>query len=190
MPGGSGEGATPPYSLSHSGPVLVCGNAWCLFEDIERAQAFFGPVPAIAVNGAAQHVKAVALYSKHPRRFVERGFDWIDRQQRRFGDGFTVHGSRFQPGMPWVDHWWEDARGGGGSAWGARKIASLMGFAPVILCGAPLVPGGYAGNPIAKVMRQEAVVENLRREIESDADWHEGVLSMSGWTAEFLGRPC
>ena len=65
-----------------------------------------------------------------------------------------------------------------------------MGFDPVILCGTPLDPGGYASNPIAKLMRREEVIENLRCEIEADTEWHEGVYSMSGFTKKLLGSPC
>ena len=174
--------STTSYPFEHNGPVIVAGNAWCLHEDLAKAPQ---GLPIIAVNGAASEIKAEFLYSKHPERMVERGGYWIQKQQR-FHANFTVHGSAFHENMPWVDYWWEDARGGGGSAWGARKVAALMGFAPVILCGAPLDPGGYASNPIAKLMRREDVINNLRREIEADTKWHEGVYSMSGWTKEFL----
>ncbi len=92
--------------------------------------------------------------------------------------------------MPWVDYFWEGARGGGGSGWGARKLATLLGFGPIILCGMPLNPGGYASNPIAKLMRREDVIDGFRREIENDVEWHKGVTSISGWTRELLGAPC
>ena len=177
--------ASPPYLFSHSGPVLVCGNAYNLHDDFECAQQLYPDAPVIAVNGAAGEVKACALYSKHPEKMIQ----WIKRQ-RQFGLGFTVHGSKHKSHCPWVDHWWPDARGGGGSAWGARKVATLMGFAPVVLCGSPLDPGGYASNPIAKLMRREDVIENLRCEIEADTEWHEGVYSMSGFTKKLLGSPC
>lgn len=176
--------ASPPYSLSHSGPVLVCGNAYNLHDDLERARQLYPDAPVIAVNGATGELQAFALYSKHPEKMPQ----WIKRQ-RQFGNDFTVHGSKYRTDCLWVDYWWEDARGGGGSAWGARKVATLMGFYPVILCGAPLDPGGYASSPIAKLMRREDVINNFRREIESDVEWHEGVYSMSGWTRDFLGEP-
>ena len=177
--------ASPPYPFSQSGPVLVCGNAFNLHDDFARARQLYPDAPVIAVNGAAGEVKAFALYSKHPEKMPQ----WIQRQ-RQLGDGFTVHGSKYKPGCSCIDHWWEDARGGGGSAWGARKVATLMGFYPVILCGTPLDPGGYASSPIAKLMRREDVIENLRCEIETDTEWHEGVYSMSGFTKKLLGSPC
>ena len=175
----------PPYLSEHSGPVLVCGNAYCLIDDLVRARRIYPSAPVIAVNGAAGEVKAIGLYSKHPEKMPQ----WVERQRQRFGLGFTIHGSQYRDGCPWVSHWWEDARGGGGSAWGARKLGTLMGFAPVVLCGAPLVPGGYASSPIAKLMRRQDIIDRYREEIKADTDWHKNVYSMSGWTAEFLGCP-
>ena len=118
---------------------------------------------------------------------VGKGGHWIQKQYR-FHEDFTVHGSAFHENMPWIDYWWESARGGGGSGWGARKLASLLGFSAVILCGMPLEPGNYASG-LSKLMKNPEIIDNLRREIESDVDWHEGVTSMSGWTREFLCSP-
>jgi len=63
-----------------------------------------------------------------------------------------------------------------------------MGFSPVVLVGCPLEPGPYVGNHnLGGFMHDRDVVEQMQREIVSDTAWHEGVVSMSGWTAEFLG---
>ena len=151
----------------------------------------FPDAPAIAVNGAAREVEALALYSKHPERFVSAR--WMHHQRRKFGDGFTVHGSNVEKhgALPHVDHWWEDARGGGGSAWGARKLAWLMGFEPVVLCGCPLDAGVYVGNySLGGLMARGDVIGQLRAGIEAEPEWHEGAYSMSGWTRDFLGALC
>lgn len=185
-----GGHSSPRYLFQHVGPCLVAGNAFCLHDDIARARKLFHDAPAIAVNGAAREVKAIALYSSHPERFVAPGFEWIRHQRRLFGDGFTVHASKFVPDCLHVQYWWEDARGGGGSAWGARKLAGLMGFDPVVLCGCPLVPGNYAGDRPGQIMTRLKVLEPMRREIEEDTAWHHGAYSMSGWTRNLLGEPC
>lgn len=132
-------------------------------------------------------MKASFLYSKHPERMVGKGGYWIQKQQR-FHEDFTVHGSKFHENMPWIDYFWEGARGGGGSGWGARKLASLLGFSTVILCGMPLESGNYASG-LSKLMKNPEIIDNLRREIEADVEWHEGVTSMSGWTRELLCSP-
>lgn len=185
---GGGRSA-PLYTEKHTGPAIVAGNAWCLHEDLENARKIVGDVPVIAVNGASREVKAVALFSFHPQRFVEKGCEWIRHQKRLFGPDFTVHASKYIENMPYVQHWWEDARGSGGSAWGARKLAWLMGFDSVILCGCPLLPGNYAGNKPGMIMAKEQYISPYRDQIAEDTVWHHGCFSMSGWTREFFGCP-
>ncbi len=187
-----GDGkAVPPYPLVHSGPCLVAGSAFCLHDDLARAWEVFPGAPVIAVNGAAREVKALALYTCHPERFVQYGYDWIKHQRRLFGDGFTVHsGLNLSAANRHVQHWWEDVRGPGGSAWGARKLAWLMGFGPVVLVGCPLVRGNYTGHRPGRIMTKLSVVEGFCRSIEADTEWHEGAFSMSGRTAEILSSPC
>lgn len=180
-----GGASVPPYPVQHGGPVIVAGNAACLFDDLKSARAEFGDVPVIAVNGAAREVKAFALYSKHPERFIANR--WAYWQERRFGDDFTLHGGRVALSCTHIDHWWPDAYGGGGSAWDARKVAAMMGFDLVILCGCPMVPGPYVGgHGIGGFMTREDVVNGFRADIEADTWWQKGAISMSGWTKEIL----
>ncbi len=168
--------------MSCSGPCIIAGNAWNLHEDLEAARAIFGDVPVIAVNGAAREVKAFALYSRHPTRFTEPSFRWEQHQRRLFHDEFTTH-SYIEP----ADYVWPDTGGMGGSAWGARKLAWLMGFDPVILCGCPLEIGGYTNFRPGVMMSKQYVIDGLRNGIVSEPEWFDGVYSMSGWTKSFLG---
>ena len=178
--------ATPPYSLQHTGSVLVCGSAACLPDDLALAKSRYGELPAIAVNGASKLVHSIALYSKHPERFIERR--WLDGHQHFFGKT-TVHADvRAEARPSCIDYWWEGLSGGGGSAWDARKLATAMGFSTVVLCGCPMVAGPHVGSlSFASFMHRDDVVEDFRRQIEADTDWHSGVVSMSGWTRELFG---
>lgn len=180
--------STPSYSFAHSGPVLVCGNAACLFDDVSRARSVVGDVPVIAINGAAKVIKADALYSKHPERFIT--FRWLDGQQFHFNTTPTIHAdTRAKEKPACVDYWWEGIWGGGGSAWDARKLAHYLGFDLVVLCGCPLVPGPYTnGGGIGGYMTDKNVVQDLRDGLEKDSKWHTGAYSMSGWTRELLGE--
>lgn len=187
---GGAATATPPYLYTHSGPVLVCGNAACLFDDVARARAIFENAPVIAVNGAAKVIQAVALYSKHPERFT--AFRWLEAQRFHFGAKPTTHADTRAAGKPpCVDYWWTGLWGGGGSAWDARKLAHFMGYAPVVLCGCPLDPGPYTnGGGIGGFMTDKQVVQDLRDGLARETPWHAGAYSMSGYTRELLGTPC
>lgn len=181
-------------SHAHSGPCIVAGNAWCLHDDLARAGERWPDAPVIAVNGAAGEVRAFALFTQHPRKFPK----WIAWQRARFGDGFSTHAAGKAhmrtkigdvPDMPWVDHWWDNVASGGTSGWGARRMAGLMGFRPVILCGMPLAPGGYASGRLKskQLGHMSEALKGYRAAIMKDTGWHDGTVSMSGWTAEQFG---
>lgn len=189
---GSGGASAPPFLPIYDGPVLVCGNAYCLRDDHARAREHYPDVPVIAVNGAAGEVQAEFLFTQHPRKFQR----WIAWQRERFGEGFTTHSagkahlaSKFgvRERMPWVDYWWEGVASGGTSTWGARRLARLLGFDEVILCGMPLSRGGYANGRMARDFQRDEVIDHYRQMVLRDTDWHEGVRSMSGWTREIFG---
>lgn len=174
------------YPYRHSGPCIVAGFAECLHEDLAKAKSIVGEVPVIAVNGAASAVKALILFSQHPERFSE--YRWIEKQ-KHFGADFTVH-ARGDGSLPWVDYWWP-TKGGGGSAWHARKVAALIGFDTVVLCGCPLDPGPYVGgHSIGGFMHRQDVVDDLFDYVKNDKEWHKGAYSMSGRTRDLLGTPC
>ena len=179
--------STPLYPFSHSGPVLVCGGAQCLFEDIKRARSILGEVPIIAVNGAAKLVPAVAIYSKHPEKFVPRR--WLEGQQFHFGKT-TVHADiRASTRPSCVEYWWEGLWGGGGSAWDARKLAAFLGFSPVVLCGCPMIAGPSVGSlGFGSFMHREDITDELYQGLAKDTEWHEGAYSMSGRSRDILGE--
>jgi hypothetical protein len=177
--GGIAPGAVPPPCFDR--PVLVCGNAACLHDDLATVAHLHAPV--IAVNGAAAEVQALALYSKHTERMPR----WIGQQQR-FGKGFLVYAARADDIYSWVDYWVPEVWGGGGSAWDARKLATHIGYGPVILCGCPMVVGPYVGNHnLNGFMHREDIVAGFRDDIAKDLLWHAGCYSMSGWTRDLLG---
>lgn len=173
-------GASVPDYPVQSGPVLVAGSAWTLHDDLARAWEIYPGAPVIAVNDASRLVKAVGIVTQHPERIDRYG--WARNQARLFGPCPT------HANAPPADYVW-NLPSRGGSAWLARRIASSMGYGPVILCGCPLERGGYAVQHLHGLMHREDVVDDLFAQIERDTEWHEGALSMSGRTAELLCSP-
>lgn len=174
---------------SRSGTVIVCGNAWCLPEDLARAQAIRPGAPIIAVNDAGAHVDCFALFSLHAGR-MGRFITAAEKRGRKHRTDFSTHsaGERSVT-RPLVDHWWQGCHGVGTSAWSAAKVARCMGFGEIILCGAPIERGPYAGGKFCRDFRQKAILQIYRDYIRGDADLHPFVRSMSGWTKQFLGEP-
>ena len=184
---------TPPYTEKHEGVALVCGHAFCFADDLQKAREVYPTAPAIAVNGAAGAIKAFALFTQHPIKFP----GWVKQQHDRFGGGFSTHAAgkyHIATKLGHRDdnegvHWWEGVAGGGTSVWAARKMASFMGFDKVVLVGAPLDVGGYGDGKFSKLMQKQNVIDGYRECIKDDTDWHDNVVSMSGWTKDFLGGP-
>ena len=178
--------ADPPYPLSHSGPVLVCGFGPGLFEDLEQARALRPDAPCIVINRAARHVKGFALFSAHPE---EMGM--FSREQiKRFGYGFTTHTSKVSFNRKkhvHIDYWWKKAAGSGSSSWCAANMADMMGFDEIVLCGVPLMPGNYADGTMTVVMQKQRIIDIYRAFISADKRIHHKVRSMSGWTKDLLG---
>ncbi len=63
----------------------------------------------------------------------------------------------------------------------------MMGFSPVVLCGVPLEPGGYANAEPCKMMRDADLMAHYRAQIARDTAWHDGVIGMSGWPRRYFG---
>lgn len=169
--------------------MLVCGNAFSLRDDYLRAHELFPDAPAIAVKGAP--VKAFAVFGCHPKKMAR-----MVAQQKMLHERFTVHMGgnlvdrtrlgfkiHYEP-----DYRWPEAIGGS-SGWAARKMAAFMGFDRVILCGVPLSIGGYYGGGVSKPFQDQRILDQYRREVMADTDFHKGVFSMSGWTKEVFGCP-
>ena len=194
--------ATGPNSKfpQQGGTVLVCANGWTLPDDYANARLIFPHAPVIAVNDAAGAVRAFALFSLHPRKMV----GWR-AEQIKFCGGSGAHTSTHSAGVRHrrtnvgvdpddhdIDFWWMEALSTGSSGWSARKMARLMGFDRVILCGMPMQKGKYAPHTKGRWNRawqDQSTVKHYRRGIMEDADWHDGVFSMSGWTREVFGYP-
>jgi len=164
--------------------IIIAGNAWTLHKDLLKAKKLYGELPHIAVNGAATSIPAPYLFSQHPEHYISHG--WL-RKHKMINKYFEIYSNGDKGDFPFVDHW-VDIPKGGGSGWGARKLATLLGYDLAILCGMPLEPGPYVGNHnLGGFMHIPNVVKDLQDYIAADKDWHEGCISMSGWTRELLG---
>lgn len=188
--------AAPAYPYWHSGPCVVCGFAETLRYDLGRVYRARGSLPTISVNGAMSVVKSFAVYSFHfePGKLNK----WAKRQREKFGENFTVHAPgkadwlyHNQKNYPWVDHWWHETSSRGSSGWCAVRLAKLMGFDEVILCGMPLDARPYANKKPAWWFQNPGTdaVEVFQKAVKEDTAYHAGVSSMSGWTRSVFGEP-
>jgi hypothetical protein len=120
--------------------------------------------------------------------------EWIECYKSKWGHDVPTHSIPPSPdpiadhkSHPLVDYWWRPARGMGSSSWSAMKVAKLMGYEEVILCGVPMEIVPYQNGIPALTFNKH--IPKYRQYIESDTHWHDNVYSMSGWTRELLGPP-
>ncbi len=192
-PDPSGAGVHPSYDAVHFGPVLVCGAAACLRADVAAARVLRPGAPAIAVNKAIKIIRPFAHFTLHPEHLAH----WIEAAELVWGPrSWTTHsggaGRRLRANRaawPRVDYWWAQARGAGTSTWAAARMARLMGFDEIILCGMPLEPMPYADGSPAKAFSRPEKTKVYRDFVANDTAWHGGVSAMSGWTRRFFGPP-
>jgi hypothetical protein len=188
--------------------ALIVGSAPCVKADLDAARVLRPEADVIAVkfSVAIVHARiAVTHHAEHAERMKA-----IHRE--RWGDEVEIHMPKrkvVERFLPFIDKTWPQLLcTGGTSAWGAARIARLIGYEEVILCGCPLeaarhgdfyhdeeileVATGagasrYRGEPFAN----DHAVRSYQRFIESDAvlGYAAGVKSMSGWTRKHLGAP-
>lgn len=189
--------AVPSYDTEHSGPLLVVGPATCALADVAAARAIFPDAPVMVVNHAALLLAADFIVSQHHEILATLRGEHI----RRFLRKPTVHCAcpeQLTP-APGIDYWWRGAASGATSTWGAVRVGKAMGFAPVVLCGCPMVGGDGYAVPVPYNQQRYMVgfcapdsgtVKNYQqRLIEAARDEGKGVYSMSGFTRQVLGAP-
>lgn len=200
--------STPVFERGTGGPIIVCGSAEGMFDDLRRARDWFhrteehgreldyDALPVIAVNKAIPAIACTHAYSNHANFLGQ----WIDEHRDNFQRVPVIHGqthperhrlARRQSQFPFVDYWWHITGTSGSSGWAARKIAGLMGYAPVILCGIPVHQAQYYDGRLANDWQDRRIVERYRKGIIKDKEfgWWEGVYSMSGWTRDQFAEP-
>lgn len=180
----------------YDGTVLICGSAPCLLPDYRKAVKHRTTATVIAINDAASVILADILTTLHPDKAH------LFRAGSLNKNIIVTSGQKWKPDCD-VDFWMEGCNSGGTTAGSAIKVAKKMGFSEIILCGCPMTGGdGYFdaepkanrfgmpmrfGNAPATAGIVRAHQKNLKREAQDDD--YSMVRSMSGWTADLLGKP-
>ena len=165
--------------------ALVLGGACCLWDDLE---AYAGPIDGVvACNdaGAAYRGDLDAWVSVHSDHFAR----WTaQRAANGFAPAKRVMGFIPAPDVEYTDWKFPGGSENGTSALFAAKVALVdLGFDNVVLCGVPLIGGGHFHNR-KYIMPNRECVEWRKAWAALDPKWRRRMRSMSGWTAELVGR--
>ena len=197
--------------------MLVVGSAPCLFEDWTRASLIRPFAATMLVNGACTALKnAEHMLCGHE----EKAEFFVRERKRVFPDApIRVHAcchphrvGQYKQMFPSVTDWHPHECGvAATSASKAAKIALLMGYDEVILCGCPMDQEGYFPGEAkvpqhvmcarigdfgmafgGKVPVQETrIVKGYREKLKilAQTEFKGRVFSMSGYTRQCLGEP-
>lgn len=130
--------------------MLVVGSAPCLFDDVRRAQSIRPFASLMLVNGACTAIEnAEHVLAGHE----EKAEQFAKARRERFPNAapWRLHAccrpariGQYKAMFPAVTDWWPHEVGvGATSASKAIKLAFLLGFDEVILCGCPMDQPGY-----------------------------------------------
>lgn len=189
----------PAYPYRHAGTLLILGSAPCALEDFEAALELYPDAAIMAINEAAGLLPVNFIASLHAEK-MER---FRKLQEDKFGTGhFTTHGAAPDVYFPSVDYYWHGAHCGATSAWAGVRIAKMMGFELLVLCGCPMNGGDGYIMPTWKTTPQDPrfgfespvlhpVMASYKAALAGYVKAGEGagVLSMSGYSRQLLGVP-
>jgi hypothetical protein len=167
---------------------LVLGSALCLWDDVEAALSL-GPVDGVvAAKGAGVVWKGPldAWVTLHPDRFVK---DYRARQKHGYPDVPVMAAHRPHPESKmlnlFLEYKFTEQKSSGSSGLFAVKVAQHIGFTHQVLCGMPLdKQAGKIG-----MGARWAGAEGFKRGFKEALPHLTNTRSMSGWTAQHLGKP-
>lgn len=184
----------PKIAGSYSGNLIICGDAACIWRDLEMFKCKSGNGVSKAgwdfmcVNRAVETFPGKIEHGYSNAAYVLRKFlrSRRDDYQDEFGrpahnhcikdDGWCI-------GWPWVGH--------GTSGLGAILTGIALGYERVVLAGMPLDNSPHNGEPPWRVTRftKEAPdgCEHWKKAI--DVAFEGKVKSLSGRTKDWLGCP-
>jgi hypothetical protein len=167
---------------------LVLGSALTMWEDVEAALSL-GPVDGIvAAKGAGVVWQGPldAWVTLHPDRFPK---DFKAREAKGYPEAPVMAAHRGHPQARMLnlimEYKFAEQHSSGSSGLFAVKVAQHIGFTRQVLCGIPLdKKAGKIG-----VGPHWAGAEGFKRGFKEAKPHLINTRSMSGWTAEFLGKP-
>lgn len=168
------------------GIAVVLGGAVGAFDELSRASQIQPIRYLVAVNDAACHYpgRLDAFVTLHPEKLP----GWLGaRRTAGLPEPDAVIAHTAGPHVTEVvDYQWPGQTGSGSSGLFAAKVALERTALPVVLCGVPMQAERahfFNGQPWGDVDQFRAAWEWASKEGHLSR-----VRSMSGWTADLLGR--
>lgn len=184
----------PSIAGQELGNLLILGGGKCVWEDYLEARALFGGKGSyhiMCVNDIALQFKAEPI--QHAVSLHKRILPAIKgvRAEKGMLEPVTTHCHKPGPG---VEERWSICNVGGTSGMFATKIAIVMGYKKIIVCGVPMDNNGHYFDPLnindnnSTTFKGSSNIVAWRELGETKIAKHR-VRSMSGRTRATLGEP-
>jgi len=182
----------PAVAKTYEGGLLIVGGGKCVWDDYFAAMELIqAEWPIMCVNDIAYQFKVRPIthaVSVHPKLLPPVN---IIRHEKSMLEHVTTHSHVHHPG---VSYEWPIENVGGTSGLFAVKVAIVMGYTKILLCGIPMDgTGHYFDPPDAKANHTDSFDGMGQLQPWHDAARskyvQERVRSMSGRTASVLGKP-
>lgn len=195
-----GGGQFPEIAGTYSGNLVVCADAQCVWDDLER----YGCRDGTGRGRVSKEGHDFMVVNKLGETFPGRIEHWYSNEwavlekfvaarrneyRREFDAPQHTHSrSGAKWNWPWTGH--------GSSGLGAILVGLWLGYEKIVVCGMPLDDGPHNGEPPWRGCRFESSEVSDTVSGNPDHHWQKAikyfdgrVKSMSGRTQKWLGSP-
>ena len=168
---------------------LVLGSALCVWKDVDAALELseFEGVVAAKRAGVLWRGELDAWVTLHPDRFKR---DMEERAMNGYAPAKRVYSHMTEKRYPGITHQlqyrFKEQNNSGSSGLFAVKVALELGFTRLVLCGIPLSRKEGKLGFGSRWNNAEMFKRGFKEAFPLIRDY---TRSMSGWTAELLGKP-
>lgn len=160
--------------------LIITGSAECVNDDIEAMRPIGDLQPCDYLAVGLDAVDKYTWQIKYVSTYHEEEIPAIRERRKSIGGNtdYQVISHLAHPGVDiCIADWWNPS---GSSALLGVQAALRLGYTRIILCGCPLEGKNPAGASYGNFREGWA---------PRKSELKDNVRSMSGWTAEFLGKP-
>lgn len=183
----------PIVNKYESGCLIIVGCGRNIWDDLSKAQALFHnsgiSYHVMAINMAFMGLEGMWRSKKITiDHFVSLHKEYFALRNIYLGDLTVTHGRHIYPNTDYV---WDLNRGGTGGLF-ALRIALVLGYHKILICGIPLNAEGRFFDPPQQ--DGESGCRSIEIEFDQfksylDLQYHGRIRSMSGYTKKIFGEP-
>lgn len=180
----SGRGDYPIKGINYSGPIVILGSSYTLWDDIKRARLLYPLNNFMAINFSGIHFREPIQHwaTLHHDKMKH----WVALKRFDYAPHITTHSHKYDEGIDFV---WDFENVGGTSSLFATRVCLALGYTKVVLCGVTIDSSPCFFDPPWHHYNYDTQPFRLSWFHEKETYFRDRVRSMSGRTRDWLGEP-